>query len=177
MEIYNPGRIELLVDVNKNIVIFPYNYSDFPVELADGTLVDSECLPCDYPIELKYPYTVSELADKIKEGFEECGKHECYPHLDGKKTLEEKYYGIKGFKNAVKGVLHMDLGCTEILGNFVWLSMPVKRGYAYLGLHTTDLPSNAGWGDFANAVVDYINMDLSKLSSFKTFKKQLNLNG
>lgn len=53
--------IVLLVDEQKNIVIFPISKSDFPIELADGSFEEFGYLPAYYPIELKYPYDTKDL--------------------------------------------------------------------------------------------------------------------
>lgn len=167
--------INILVNQSKDIVIFPYAKSEKSVELADGTITDELYIPAYYPIELKYPYTRNELAEKIKCGIEHWDKHPCYDDEKEKQTYEEKYYGIKGFKNAVKGILYFSLGWDDIQGKYVSLSLPCKRGYAYLAITETELPDNATWIDFADAVIEFINMDLNELSSFKTFKNKLNL--
>ena len=167
--------ITMLVDTQKNIVIFPIGKSDFPVKMPDGSMLDFSYFPCNNPIELKFPYTVAELADKIKQGIEEWGKHKCYPDWNGKNTLEEKYYGIKGFKKAVKGNLSIDLGWDDISGKYVSLMMPTKRGYAYLGLDSTKLAKKADWIDYANAVMNYINMDVTTLDSYKVYREKLNV--
>lgn len=56
--------IIILVDQQKNIVIFPMSKTDYPIELADGTMIEYLYLPAYYPIELNYPYTATELAKK-----------------------------------------------------------------------------------------------------------------
>lgn len=169
-------KITMLVSPGKDIVIFPASMSPSPVELADGSIVATICLTSYFPIELKYPYTASELADKIKYGIEQWNKHPCYGNFSGKNTFEEKYYGVKGFKNAVKGNLYITVGVNcEVQGNHIFLSMPCKRGYAYLGLDTIYLPSDAKWLDFAEATLKFINMDLTQLRSYRISKKHLNV--
>lgn len=165
-------RIEILVNAEKDIVIFPLSEITHPVELANGEMVEGLYQVAYYPIELKYPYTNTELADKIRFGIEQWNQHECY---SGSKTFEEKYYGVKGFKNAVKGNLFINLGWDDIQGKYVSLLMPLKRGHSYIGLANTKLDADADWIDFANAVIDYINLDYTKLRSFKTYKSSLNI--
>lgn len=169
-------KISMLVSPNKDLVIFPASMSHFPFELADGSIISTVCLPAYFPIELKYPYTASELADKIQYGIEQWGRHPCFENHSGKNTLEEKYYGVKGFKNAVKGNLHITvtINC-EVEGNSVYLSMPRKRGYAYLGLDKIYLPADAEWLDFAEATLKFINMDITQLRSYKILKSDLNI--
>ncbi len=163
--------IKILADQTKDIVIFPIGI----VELIDGSDAEFEYNVAYYPIELKYPYTATELAVKIQYGIEQWGMHKCYDDFSGKNTFEEKYYGIKGFKNAVKGNLYFRLGWDDIQGKYVSLLMPLKRGYAYIGLDKTQLSDEADWLDFANAIIEYINMDITKLKTFKTYKSKLNL--
>ena len=156
---YNGAKvrcIQMLVSPQKDIVIFPYAKSEVPVVLADGTVVDSMYMACYFPIELKYPYSAAELADKIEQGIDEWDKHKCYPDFSGKNTMEEKYYGVKGFRKAVKGCLCFKLGWDTTQGKYVSFRLPTKRGYAYLGIEDTMLPDDADWLDFANAVIDFI---------------------
>ncbi len=168
-------RIDMLVDCEKNIVIFPASKSKLPITLADGTITEDLYLTAYYPIELKYPYTQEELAEKIEYGIKQWNVHECYDDSVEKRTFEEKYYGVKGFKNAVKGKLYISLGWDDIQGKYVSLSMPWKSGYAYMGLDHVKLPDDADWMDFADAVIKYINMDLTTLKSYKTYKRDLNI--
>ena len=167
--------VEILVNSEKDIVIFPISKTDHPIELADGSIEEFGYMTAYYPIELKNPYTIDALAQKIEFGIEQWDKHKCYENFSGKNTFEEKYYGIKGFKNAVKGNLYITLGWDDIQGKYVSLSVPLKRGYAYIVLDDKRLPDDADWIDFANVVMEYINMDIKELSSFKTYKSKLNL--
>lgn len=167
--------IDLLIDSEKNVVIFPRSKSKFPFVLPDGSVTESTYLVAYYPIELKYPYSTEQLAEKIKHGIEQWNRHECYNDIYIKGTFEEKYYNKKGFKNAVKGVMNISLGWDDYQGKYVSFLLPLKRGYAYMGLDRVKLPDDAGWTDFAEAVIRYINMDVTKLDSFKTYKSKLNL--
>ncbi len=168
-------RIDMLVDCEKNIVIFPTSKSKLPITLADGTITEDLYLTAYYPIELKSPYTQEELAEKIEYGIKQWNVHECYDDSVEKRTFEEKYYGVKGFKNAVKGKLYISLGWDDIQGKYVSLCVPWKSGYAYMGLDHVKLPDDADWMDFADAVIKYINMDLTTLKSYKTYKRDLNI--
>lgn len=168
-------RINILVDQEKNIVIFPISKTSYPIVLLDGSVEECGYVTAYYPIELTFPYHVEELAEKIKYGIEQWNCHACFDDAGGKKTFEEKYYGIRGFKNAMKGKLNISLGWDDVLGKYVTLYVPVKRGYAYLEIHETRLPDDADWMDFAHAVMQYINMDLTQIRSFKTHRGQLNI--
>ena len=168
--------IVLLVDEQKNIVIFPISKSDFPIEFADGSFEEFGYLPAYYPIELKYPYDTKDLAKKIECGIEQWDKHPCYQEkLNNMLTFEEKYYGIKGFKKASKGKLYIRLGWDDIQGKYITLCVPAKRGYAYFGLDDIQLPKDADWSAFADEVIKYVNMDITRLDSFKTYESKLNL--
>ncbi len=167
--------IIMLVDCEKNIVIFPISKSHFPIDMPDGTVMEYGYLAVYYPIELKYPYTQKELAEKIEYGIKQWNVHECYENFSGRNTFEEKYYGVKGFKNAVKGNLYISLGWDDIQGKYVSLCMPWKSGYAYMGLDHVKLPDDADWMDFADAVIKYINMDLTTLESYRVYKRNLNI--
>lgn len=167
--------IIMLVDQEKNVVIFPVSATKYIREQEDGSM-QCDYYPAFYPIELQFPYTVENLAERIKYGIEQWNQHPCYEEkLNNNRTFEEKYYGIKGFKNAVKGKLYISLGWDDIQGKYVSFSMPLKRGYAYIGIDDTSLSENADWVDFANAVMKYINADITKFRSFKTFKSKLNI--
>lgn len=166
----------MLIDIRKNIVIFPISKSNFPYKSADGSIEDYGYFMAYYPIEIKYPYNAYELAEKIKCGIDMWNKYPCYMEQENNKlTFEEKYYGIKGFKNAMKGNLHIRLGWNDIQKKFVSIYAPLKRGYAYIGLDETQLSDDAGWIEFAKVVIEYINMDITKLRSFKIYKSKLNL--
>ena len=167
--------IKMLIDQEKNIAIFPVSKTKEPVKDPIVDEYNYMYYPAFFPIELKYPYSNVELAEKIKYGIEQWNIHECYPEHSGKNTYEEKYYGVKGFKKAIQGKLLIWLGWDDIGGKRVSLSAPAKRGYAYYGLTDTRLPDDADWIDFANVVIDYINMDLKQLSSFKTYRSYLNM--
>lgn len=163
--------IVLFADENKNIVIFPQSISD-----GSGIdMIKDGSYAALYPIELKYPYTATELSEKIEEGFMEWNKHECYNNFSGKNTYEEKYFGIKGFKNAVKGKKYfaVDWGC-KFFGNSIRFQMPLKRGYAYLVIKKVKLADDADYIDYANAIIDLLNLDLTTDKYYKLMKDKLN---
>lgn len=165
-------RISMLIDEDKNLVIFPQSVS-YGIETEEQKGVPYIAL---YPIELKYPYSAEELSDKIKEGLDEWDKHKCYGNFSGRNTFEEKYYGIKGFKNAVKGKKLIELLWTPSPNkNITSLLIPMKRGYAYLGIKSVKLADNADYIDYANVVIDLINTDFTSLKSYKVYKSKLNI--
>lgn len=166
-------RITIVVNSNKDIVIFPKSESKIPETDDNGTILGYACKNTFFPIELKFPYSEIDLAHKIQYGIEEFGKHECYELL--KPTLEEKYYGVKGFKNAVKGCRLIDLGWDNIFGKYVSLQIPMKSVYAYIGIDNIKLQDDADWTDYAKSVINYIDSDLSTFSSFKRYKSKLNI--
>ena len=170
----DPKDIVILVDESKNLVLFPtgkgpkleddiYNTQEFSYGVSY------------HPIELPFPYDLSELADKIKEAIEAVDQYPMYHRFDGKDTFEEKYYGIKGFKAAVKGKRHISLGWNHMFGKTVSLMLPLKRGYGYIGVERIELDEEADWMDFAKAVYKLVNVTLEDTESFKTFKKNINL--
>ena len=167
--------IEILVDEQQNIVIFPISKSEVTEKNSDGTVGEYEYHCAYFPIELKWQYTKEQLAEKIEFGLGEWNKHKCYERFDGKNTLEEKYFGIKGFQNAVRGKKQLYLGWNNIEGKFVSLSLPVKRGYAYYGIKNILLNEKADWIDYAETVLKLLDLDLSKECAFRSFKKQLNI--
>ncbi len=171
-DLYEFRSVKLMVDEAKNIVIFPTsNITDIISEYTN----EPAYLTAYYPIELKHPYTLEELAAKIEEGIGEWCKHPAYTNFSGKNTFEEKYYGIKGFKNAVRGKRHISVAWDDIGGKRVSLSLPWNRGYTYMGMKHIKLPPDADWMNFAKAVIELINVDVTTLRSFKTYKKDLNL--
>ena len=172
IEFSNNREIELFVDDQKNIVIFPKSKSDGSVKemVKDGYYV------AYYPIELKYPYTANELAEKIKCGFDEWDKHECYGNFSGKNTFEEKYYGIKGFKNAIKGKKRIDIWQNDkYMGNILYFNLPLKRGYGYEAIKPVKFPIDVEYIDYANTVIDLINLDMETIRYFRSIKSKLNI--
>lgn len=168
--------INIYVNEGKDIVIFPLSETNAPQELADGTIL-TEPWFCTayYPIEIKYPYTKEELAEKIRYGIEQWDKHEPYNDFSGKNTFEEKYYGVKGFKKAIKGKRYIRLGWDDIQGKYVSLQAPGKSGYWYLGVDKVILDENADWIDYAKVVIKFIETNLYDISYVRNMKSKLNL--
>ena len=126
-----------------------------------------------HPIEIFAPYSKEELTEKIKEGINSWNLYPVYETFTGKNTFEEKCYKIKGFRNAVLGKRFIELGWDEISGKEVNISWPLKRGYGYYSIKVVKLSDDAEYLDFANTVIDLINLDLTKESTFKRYKKLL----
>lgn len=167
------GRdITILVDENKNIVIFPISALGHKVADLKGEMYEPYW-EAYFPIEVKYPYTEAELAEKIEYAFSQWCKHPCYDKMDGKNTFEEKYYGIKGFRNAIKGKRYMRAGWNDLTGVRINFYMPLKGSYAYIVLNKIKFDVNADEHDFAKAVIHFANVDLESLKSFKTYKRNL----
>ena len=168
--------IGIYVNEEKDIVIFPQSETSEPQELADGTILNEPWFcTAYYPIELKYPYIAEEVAEKIKYGIEQWNKHEPYNDFSGKNTFEEKYYGIKGFKKAIKGKRYIRLGWDDIQGKYVSLQVPGKSGYWYLGVDEVVLDENANWIDYAEVVIKFIETDLYDIPYVRSMKRKLNL--
>lgn len=168
--------IDIYVNEGKDIVIFPSSKSNEPLELADGSILDEEWYCTAYfPIEIKYPYNNIELAEKIKYGIEQWDKHEPYNDFSGKNTFEEKYYGIKGFKKAIKGKKFIHLGWDDIQGKYVSLLFPWKSGYQYLGVDEVILDEDADWIDYADAVIKFVEVGIDDIPYAKRMKRKLNL--
>lgn len=161
--------IDLFVDKEKNIVIFPLGpgIKEDPMgNMREGMYT------AYYPIELKYPYDAEQLAKKIEEGVDEWGKHPAYDNFSGKNTFEEKYYGIKGFKNAIRGKKHI-----TIVFNYEWFDLlfqlPARTGYAYMFIEEISLPENPSYLDYAKKVIEIINTDVNDFKNYKRLKSQL----
>ena len=168
--------IDILVNQDKDIAIFPLSRTKGPVELANGKVIDYSYHTAYYPIELKYPYPIEQLAEKIKEGIEEWDKHPCYEDEFGKNsTYEAKYYGETSFKKAIKGKRYIQLGWDSILRKYIILFIPLKRGHAYMGMDRIKLSDDADWIDFAEAVMRYADIDITTLKGYKAHKNSLNL--
>lgn len=176
--------IDIFVDLNKDIVIFPYSEIDKPYTLHDGTIVEKSYLPAYFPIELKYPYTIEELSEKLKYAFDQCEIHPCHT---GKQSIQEKYYGIKGKKNAAKGkycinitlydnkILYDDKKKYNYIGKRVVLMLPWKSCNSYMGIAYTEFPSAPTWEDLANTAIYYINADLKEFEAYRVYKRDLNM--
>jgi len=169
--------IVILARPLRDIAIFPVSRATYLSIGAQGEIHEGVHYPAFPPITLNYPYEINELADAIMQGISLWEVHDCFEDGQGnKKTFEEVFYDIKGFKNASKGIrliyVYTD---TASFDNTVDVSLPTKSGYAYLGIDETTLKSGATWLDFADIVDRYANMDLEELKSFKLYKKKLNI--
>lgn len=161
--------ITMIVDESNNIVIFPVSKSNELFEDGENYAYHEAY----HPIELLAPYNKEELAEKISEGINTWNLYPAYENYTGKNTFEEKYFGIKGFKNAVLGKRLIALGWDDISGKEVNISCPLKRGYGYYCIKIVKLNDDADYLDFADTVIDLISIDLTKESTFKRYKKLL----
>ena len=161
-------NIDMLVD-KKNIIIFPVSKSNELFE--DG--VNYTYRTAFHPIELLAPYSNEELASKIKEGIDSWNVYPPYETFTGKNTFEEKYFGIKGFKKAILGKKFIRLGWDDLSGKEVSILWPQKKGYGYICIENIQLKKDADYFDFANAVIELINLDLVNHPRFKKNEKLL----
>lgn len=184
MEIaFNKGRnIDILVNGNKDLAIFSFvlnpdytfdtnpKWSTNPIEWPPKTL------PVFYSktaFELKYPYTAEELSMMIEAGINAWNKLE--PYTSQRASIEEYYYKINGFKKATIGKKMIRAGWDGFGKKEVSISLPAKAGKYYLGIENILLPDDANWMDFANAVIDLVEMDITQSSTYKTYKRKLNI--
>ncbi len=171
--------IDMFVDENKNVVIFPTNWTNEPIEQMSGGPEPEMAyayLSCYYPIELKYPYTTAELSEKIKAGLDECGKHDCHTELSGQKIIEAKYYGVKSFKRATYGKRYITLSYDpEGEDGDVALFLPTTTAYLYISMFPPrKMPKRATLTDYAKVVMEFIEADVTQLDEFKKNRKRLN---
>lgn len=151
--------IEILIDEDKNIAIFPYSQSDIPFD-DTNIEIGFKWFTAYFPIELKTPYTINKLASAIEYGINEENKHPYYYYKNhNNKTLEELYYGEKGFSKVMKGKKMINLGWNDRWGKYASLMLPDKRGYSYTGVKLIYLDDLADWTDFAESVITLINYD------------------
>ena len=158
-------QTEIYVDEKNNLAIF--SMSEF-----DG-FEGVKFLPSIQRYELKTPYSPEEVAKKIESAMNDWCKYDVY--TGNIKKFEESYYGIRGFKNATKGKKLIQVGWNDIEGKYASLLLPCKTGNAYLGIEDIELSDDAGWIDFALAVLELINLDLNQVHSYKVFKSKLNV--
>lgn len=143
--------IDILVDENKNIAVFPSG------NIGDDKYVEEGKFRIYMPIELKKPYTENELADAIKHAMIDENNILFFTYDQRKnKTYEEVYYGIKGFNKAMKGKRLIEVGWNDRWGKYASLDLPDKRGYGYTGVKLINLEDSADWIDFAKAVISLI---------------------
>ena len=160
--------VEILVDKNNNLAIFPKGKV-----LNTQETSNVKFLPSVFQYEVSMPYSVKELAKKIEYAFNDWCVYDAF--CDRKKTYEENYYEIKGFKNAMKGKKLISMGWNDIEGKYISLLLPCKTGYSYITIKEIKLSDNANSFDYAKSVVDLINADLNEFSAYKTYKNMLNI--
>ena len=177
MDLNDFRHLVILVDKAKNIALFPVSKTKEPIPNDPDGLQCYGYFPAYVPTELGYPYSRAELAHKLENVMGQWCLYPCFCEEENEAgmTFEEKYYGASSFRSAMQGKKMLDIGWDDVQGKYVTLSLPCKSGYAYLGIITETLSHDAGWDDFADAVIELIGKDLSELKSFKTFKGKLNL--
>jgi|GEM_PF-1596888 len=168
--------VEILIDTQKNIAIFPISKSNYPTTGPMGEEDDFGYFAAFPPLSIAYPYSKEQLSQALEKGIELWNQNPCFEDGQGlKNTYEEVYYNIKGFKNATKGIRFISLGWNSVEGKYVDLLLPLKRGYAYWGIDETHLSEDADWIDFADVVLKYISADLESFPEFISNKKKFNL--
>ena len=179
---YTDGRsVSVFIDENKNLAAISYilnpEYKLDPEASMDELW--SPPVPPMFPsktvFELKYPYTLEELTNFIKQGLDAWNKLE--PYKGKSKTPEERYYKISGFKNATRGKksLTLDWDPRPQVDNKVSICLPVKAGRYYLGMEIVFLPNDADYEDYAKAAMELIEMDIEQTLAYKAYKKKLNI--
>jgi hypothetical protein len=98
----------------------------------------------------------------------------CEPYI-AKDTIEEHYYQIKGFKAATLGKKMIDVGWSRLVGKNVRVNLATKRGKGYLCIAEKHFPDDASWEDFAQTVIEFATMDLTKTRTFRSLKSYLNV--
>ena len=95
-----------------------------------------------------------------------------------RQSSAEYYYGIKGFKKATFGKKYISvfrMPEVSAMGNRVSISLPAKAGKYYLGITHISLAEDADWLDFARAVIELVEIDITQDSAYKVFKRKLNV--
>lgn len=161
--------ITILVDEQNDLAIFSRCLNPAFDGNYDKTPVD---FPAKVPVELEHPYTVDQVAVAIKQGMDSYNT--CEPYT-AKNTIEEHYYQIKGFKAATLGKRMIDVGWNCLMGKFVRVNIATKRGKGYLCIAKKQLPDDATWEEFAQTVIEFVAMDLTKTRTFKSLKSYLNV--
>lgn len=176
MKEINRKFVDILVDTNNDLAIFSMTRNP---EKIEGDPWSPIWLPSENPMELKTPYTTEELANALECTINAWEKGKVLQL--GKSSLAEYYYKIKGFKKATLGTKYVSLGWCPGWGpgqgKYVVIELPMNRnkGHAYIMIEKRNLPDDATWMDFANTLIELLNMDLTQLSSYKTYKRQLNI--
>ncbi len=161
--------INIYVDETKNMAVFPKSKNpSYNTENNSPMYILSKTF-----FELAFPYSRESVAELVKTGIISWDKYD--PYTDSKKTIEEYYYNIKSFKSATHKKKLISLGWDDIEGKYVSLYIPMKKGKYYIEISSIKLHDEANWIEFADAVIELINMDMNKLNSFKIYKSKLNI--
>lgn len=167
-------RIHIYVDETGNLVIFSFTTNpDYVAGNDDIFSGPPPVVPAKAPIELREPFSVEELAHAIQEGIDRWNKGE--PYINKRKSIEEFYYKTNGFKKASFGKRLFSLGWDDIGGKNISISLPSKTGKFYWTMHSLRLSDDADWVDFANALIELINADVTQFPPYKTFRRKLNV--
>ena len=169
--------VDILVSPDKDIAIFPLSIATYPLKMADGTPMYDATVESFPPIEIKFPYTVDDVAKGIELGIDLFDKQKCFEGLkDEKISVEEVYYKAKSFRKATKGCRRIEAGWSIIRGGkFVSIELPGKFRYNYYAVDAILLPEDADWIDFAAEVIRYINADVESFKLYDSYKKKLNI--
>ncbi|MGN0242881.1 MAG: hypothetical protein ACI4CT_02335 [Lachnospiraceae bacterium] len=164
-------RIKLYFDEENNAAAFPMSRHKEKNKEWDAYLY-SEAF---HPFEANKPYSVADMAEIIRQAYEAW---EQYPAYEKKKSFEEAYYKISGFKNAMKGkrVIDVDWGDYGVgYGDIVEIDymFPCRQKGVYLQMDSRQLSSDASWEEIAAAVIDLVEKDWDELWAFKTYKSKL----
>ena len=170
MNLQELRTLQILVDKDDRLAIFSMTKNPKKIE---GDVWSPVWLAAKNPIELQPPFTVDELADALERSMNAWGTGE--PIFEDRISLTEYYYKIKGFKKASLGTKYVGLGWKPGLGKFISIMLPMKTKRCYIGIKLQNLPDDADWMDFANTLLESLSMDLTQLSSYKTYKRQLNI--
>ena len=172
--------IDIFVDENKNLAFFSFVINtefSFQTAQKDDLSTSSASMPPVFhskvAYKLKYPYTSQELAALIEQSMNAWNKLE--PYTSKRVSIEEYYYKTRGFKKATLGKRLITLEWNTLGEKTISIMLPVKAGKYYLGMESKKLPNNSDWIDASNTVIDFIEMDITQTSPYKTFRRKLNV--
>ena len=127
------GKVHILADENKDLAVFSFVKNPEYVYDSEPNSIPPEWPPKIVPLfysktafELKNPYTIEELAAIIKKGTGAWDTLE--PYISRKKSIEEFYYKIDGFKKATFGKKLLVVDMESNGKKRISISLPVKAG-------------------------------------------------
>jgi len=170
MNLHEFRSLRILVDKDNRLAIFSMTKNPKKIE---GDVWSPVWVATEDPIELQPPFTAEELADALERSIRAWGTEE--PIFEDRVTLTEHRYKIKGFKKASLGTKFVGLGWRPRVGKYVSVMLPMKTKRCHMGIEHRSLPDDATWMDFAHTLIELLNIDLTQLSSYKTYKRQLNI--